>query len=272
MTIDLAALVQPVRAIAQEASRLILDVYNTDFSVTEKADKTPVTEADMAAHESIVAGLTPLIPDIPILSEEAADIGFCERNHWERLWLVDPLDGTREFIKRNGQFSVNIALIQAQQAIFGLIMIPITGVCYFAYRRGGAFKQLPTHKPSAIRTRRVGRHPVRVTGSRAYAGRTLQAYLAHLGKHDYMGVGSALKSCLVAEGKADLYPRFGPTCEWDTAAAQVIVEEAGGGLTNIHRQPLRYNARPTLINPDFFVFGDPTIDWSRFLPSYRTKT
>ena len=269
MNVDLASLVEPVKAIAREASRRILEIYLSGFSVTKKADKSPVTEADIVAHESILQGLTRLAPAIPVLSEEAADINFAERSRWDWLWLVDPLDGTREFIRHNGQFSVNIALLHRHRAIFGLILIPITGVCYFAYQRGGACKEIPLHAPRVIHTRPIhAEQPIRVTGSRAsYTGKTLQAYLESLGKHDYVGVGSALKSCLVAEGKVDLYPRFGPTYEWDTAAAQVIVEEAGGGVTDTQMRPLRYNARPTLLNPDFFVFGDPGQDWSRYLPN-----
>ncbi len=265
---DLAGLVEPVKAIAQEASRRILDIYLGGFKVTEKADKSPVTEADMIAHDSILRGLTGLTPDIPVLSEEAVEIDFAERRGWNWLWLVDPLDGTREFIRHNDQFSVNIALIEAHRAVFGLIMIPVTGVCYFAYEHGGAFKQSPDHPPRRIHTRRIEPgQSIRVTSSRAsYSGKSLQAYLERLGKHDHVGVGGALKSCLVAEGKVDLYPRFGPTYEWDTAAAQVIVEEAGGGLTDTQMRPLRYNARPSLMNSDFFVFGDPEHDWSQYLP------
>ena len=265
---DLASLIEPVKAIAQEASRRILDIYLGGFHVTEKADRSPVTEADMIAHDSILQGLTGLTPAIPVLSEEAAEIDFTERSRWQTLWLVDPLDGTREFIRRNDQFCVNIALIQGHRAVFGLIMIPVTGVCYFAYRHGGAFKQSPDHAPRRIHTRRIEpEQPIRVTSSRAsYSGKSLQAYLERLGQHDHIGVGGALKSCLVAEGKVDLYPRFGPTYEWDTAAAQVIVEEAGGGLTDTQMRPLRYNVRPGLMNPDFFVFGDPEHNWSRYLP------
>ncbi len=272
MSVDLASLVEPVKAIAREASRRILEIYPGDFSVTEKADKSPVTEADIVAHESILQGLTTLAPAIPVLSEEDVEINFAERGRWEWLWLVDPLDGTHEFIRRNGQFSVNIALIYRHRAIFGLILIPVTDICYFAYQQGGAFKEIPRHVPHVIHTRPSDvNQPIRVISSRAsYTGKTLQAYLECLGQHDYVGMGSALKSCLVAEGKVDLYPRFGPTYEWDTAAAQVIVEEAGGGVTDTRMRPLCYNARPTLINPDFFVFGDPNHDWSRYLPNRKT--
>src|SRR5512147_1886728 len=149
---DLAGLVEPVEAIAQEASRRILDIYLGGFHITEKADKSPVTEADMVAHDSILRGLTGLTPDIPVLSEEAAEVDLAKRRGWKRLWLVDPLDGTREFIRHNDQFSVNIALIEEHRAVFGLIMIPVTGVCYFAYEHGGAFKQTPKHSPRRIHT------------------------------------------------------------------------------------------------------------------------
>lgn len=270
MKVDLNDLAEPVLAIAREASDRILQIYNRGFTITEKSDGSPVTEADFAAHESILKGLSLLTPEIPVLSEEAADVSFAQRKHWEWLWLVDPLDGTREFIKRNGQFSINIALIYKHLSVFGLILIPITGIHYFAYSQGGAFKQLPYHKPVAIHTRRIDQHVIRVTGSRSYTGQALRTYLKYLGQHQYVGIGSALKSCLVAEGKVDLYPRFGPTYEWDTAAAQIIVEEAGGAITDTRMQPLRYNTRPHLINPDFFVFGDRTHDWSQYLPDRMT--
>ena len=271
MNKDLDTLVEPIRTLAQAASRCILDIYNSDFSVSEKADRSPVTEADMAAHHCILAGLAELTPEIPVLSEESIGISLDERRRWEWLWLVDPLDGTREFIKRNDEFSVNIALIHEYKAVLGLILIPVTGVCYFAYQEGGACKQLPGQAPQVIHTRPLDKRSIRVAGGRSYRYHPLRTYLEYMGQHDYLGVGSALKSCLVAEGKVDLYPRFGPTSEWDTAAAQIIVEEAGGGLTDIFMRPLRYNARPTLINPDFFVFGDPRRDWSQYLPRRKPK-
>lgn len=263
----LAALVEPVQAIARDAGHRILDVYANGFSVTEKADQSPVTEADLAAHGCILRGLAQLTPSIPILSEEAADVGFAERSQWEWLWLVDPLDGTREFIRRSDQFSINIALIHRHEAVLGLILLPVGGACYYAWRGGGAFKQLGDQAPQRIRATRVCHYPVRVVSSQgSYCTRRLQDYLGLLGPHRHVSLGCALKSCLIAEGGADLYPRFGPTGEWDTAAAQIILEEAGGYLTDTQFRPLRYNARPVLINPDFFAFGDPTRDWARYLP------
>jgi 3'(2'), 5'-bisphosphate nucleotidase len=270
--IDLSALVEPVQAIAREAGRHILEVYAGDFSVTEKADQSPVTEADLAAHSYILRELAELTPHIPVLSEEAPDVSFAERSNWEWLWLVDPLDGTREFIKRSDQFSVNIALIHRHEAVLGLILLPVVGICYYAYRGGGAYKQLIGTRSRRIQAARVCHYPVRVVSSQgSYRSRRLQDYLAALGPHRHFCLGGALKSCLVAEGEADLYPRFGPTGEWDTAAAQIILEEAGGYLTDTQFRPLRYNARPVLINPDFFAFGDVTHDWSRYLSHHYPR-
>lgn len=265
--VDLSALVKPVEAIAREAGCRILDVYAGSFSVVEKADQSPVTAADLAAHDCILHGLAELTPDIPVLSEEAPDVSFAERGRWEWLWLVDPLDGTREFIKRNDQFTVNIALVHRHEAVLGLVLRPVGGLCYHAWRGGGAHKQPAGQPPRRIQAARVCHYPVRVISSlESYRTRRLQDYLGHLGPHRHLGMGGALKSCLVAEGEADLYPRFGPTGEWDTAATQVILEQAGGYMTDMQLRPLRYNARPVLINPDFLAFGDVTRDWSQYLP------
>ncbi len=265
--IPLSALTEPVQAIAREAGRCILDVYAGSFSITEKADQSPITEADLAAHRCILRGLTEKTPHIPILSEESSEISFAERSRWEWLWLVDPLDGTREFIRRSDQFSVNIALIHQHEPVFGLILSPVDGVCYYAWRGGGAWKK-PRHQAARrIHAAQTCHQPIRVTSSEAsYRSRRLQEYLQQIGEYRHLFLGSALKSCLIAEGEADLYPRFGPTGEWDTAAAQIILEEAGAHLTDMHLRPLRYNARPVLINPDFFAFSDARRDWSRYLP------
>ncbi len=265
--IDLPALAAPVQAIAREAGRCILDVYAGSFSITEKADQSPITEADLAAHRCILRGLTPLTPQIPILSEESSEISFAERSRWEWLWLVDPLDGTREFIRRSDQFSINIALIHQHEAVFGLILSPVDGACYYAWRNGGAWKKPRNQLLRRIHAAQTCHQPIRVTSSEAsYRSRRLQEYLQQIGEYRHLFLGSALKSCLIAEGEADLYPRFGPTGEWDTAASQIILEEAGGHLTDMQLRPLRYNARPVLINPDFFAFSDVSRDWSQYLP------
>jgi len=211
--IDLSALVKPVQAIAQEAGRRILEVYAGSFSVTAKADQSPVTAADLAAHDCILRGLGDLTPDIPVLSEEAPDVGFAERSRWEWLWLVDPLDGTREFIKRNDQFTVNIALIHRHEAVLGLVLPPVSGVCYYAYRGGAAYKQAAGQLSHRIRATRICHYPVRVISSQeSYRTRRLQEYLSRLGPHRHRGMGGALKSCFIAEGEADLYPKAKPIC------------------------------------------------------------
>ncbi|MBK8164290.1 MAG: 3'(2'),5'-bisphosphate nucleotidase CysQ [Gammaproteobacteria bacterium] len=263
---DLRKLIAPVVEIARTAGAKIVEIYNRGFSVEHKEDKSPLTEADMAAHHAIVAGLSALTPELPVLSEESAALPFAERAAWRRYWLVDPLDGTREFVKRNGEFTVNIALIENHEPVLGVILVPVTGLCYYAARGGGAFLQRPGDQAAAIRVRLLDLAHVIVAGSRSHAGGTLAGFLANIGSHELISMGSSLKSCLVAEGRADVYPRLGPTSEWDTAAAHCIVEEAGGRVTDTAMRPLRYNTKESLLNPDFFVSGDPAHDWSRYLP------
>ncbi len=262
----LDALLVPLLELAAEAGRRIMQIYRGGFSIQLKEDRSPLTEADLAAHDAIAAGLAILTPELPQLSEEeASGHPFGERGHWQRYWLIDPLDGTREFIKRNDQFTVNIALIETHAPVLGVIHVPVSGVSYFARRGGGAFKQLPGEAPRPIHVRRLGGDPPVVAGSRSHRGERLTAFLRRLGEHRLLAVGSSLKSCLVAEGSADLYPRLGPTSEWDTAAAQCILEEAGGQLTDTEMRPLRYNTKASLLNPHFFAFGDQGRDWSKYL-------
>jgi len=264
MNIDQIEIEQIIK-IAQQAGAAILKVYDTDFSVYEKSDQSPLTEADLAAHRVIANSLLELTPEIPILSEESATIPYSLRSAWTRYWLIDPLDGTKEFVKRNGEFTVNIALIDDMRPILGVIYVPVSKVSYYGSTGGGAFKQLPGKKPEPIKASARHNTPVRVAGSRSHAGESLKRYLENLGEHDIISMGSSLKSCLVAEGQADIYPRLGPTSEWDTAAAQAVVEAAGGRITDTKMQPLRYNSKDSLLNPDFFVFGNLDEDWSRYL-------
>lgn len=252
--------------IAQSASRAIIEIYDRDFDIEHKDDKSPLTEADLAAHHLIVDGLKAMTPAIPVLSEESADIPYTERARWQRYWLVDPLDGTREFIKRNGEFTVNIALIEDGQAIMGVIVVPVSGKCFYACRGQGAYRQDKGAAAQAIRVRHLNPNNKCIVGSRSHAGERLKIFLENVGDYELKSMGSSLKSCLVAEGKADIYPRLGPTSEWDTAAAQAIVEEAGGMITTLDMQRLRYNAKESLLNPEFFVIGDPDYDWARYLP------
>ncbi|MCF6255017.1 MAG: 3'(2'),5'-bisphosphate nucleotidase CysQ [Gammaproteobacteria bacterium] len=264
-------LIDDIIELAIVAGHRILEIYNTDFGVEQKSDNTPLTAADMAAHHIIIEGLGQLTPDIPVLSEESATIPFEKRSQWQRYWLVDPLDGTREFVKRNGEFTVNIALIDNHESVLGVVYAPVTGATYYAARGMGAFKKTRRgmsnngNKTIAIHTRRKTANNTVITGSRSHRGSSLEAFLQKVGNHEVISMGSSLKSCLVAEGHADIYPRLGPTSEWDTAAAQCIVEEAGGRITKTDMQPLRYNTKDELLNPYFLVIGDPDFDWAQYL-------
>lgn len=256
--------------LSQRAGEAILAIYHTDFSVQRKSDSSPLTEADMAAHNIIVNELESLTPDIPVLSEESAAIPFETRKSWTRYWLIDPLDGTKQFIKRNGEFTVNIALIDNHEPVLGIIHVPVTGLIYYGQKEQGAFKLTPDKKAEKIHVKQQRRQPLLITGSRSHASDRLLSYLGRLGDHKITRMGSSLKSCLVAEGSADLYPRLGPTSEWDTAAAQAIVEAAGGQITDTKMQSLRYNTKASLLNPNFFVFGDSSIKWSNYLDEDQT--
>jgi len=256
----------PVIAVARQAGQAIVEIYNSEYTIEHKDDKSPLTEADMAAHHIIVDGLKEITPDIPVLSEESASVPYDTRASWQRYWLVDPLDGTREFIKRNGEFTVNIALIEGDQAIMGVIVVPVTGKCFYACRGQGAYRLAEDGTPEAIHVRKVNPAKIKIAGSRSHAGERLKIFLDKVGHHELVSMGSSLKSCLVAEGKADIYPRLGPTSEWDTAAAQAIVEEAGGRITTLDMQQLRYNTKDSLLNPEFLVIGDVDFDWAQYLP------
>ena len=258
-------LLNQIITLAEQAGEKILEIYETDYAIEHKEDETPLTEADMAAHHFIEAGLRALTPEIPILSEESAGIPFETRQQWQRYWLVDPLDGTREFIKRNGEFSVNIALVEEGEATLGVVYAPVMRTSYYARRGAGAFKQEPGRQAVAMQCHKPARDKVIVAGSRSHRGASLNAFLVKLNDYDIISMGSALKSCLVAEGVVDVYPRLGPTSEWDTAAAQCVVEEAGGRLTDTNMKVLRYNTKDSLLNPHFFVSGDPERDWSVYL-------
>ncbi|MFK7853207.1 MAG: 3'(2'),5'-bisphosphate nucleotidase CysQ [Granulosicoccus sp.] len=253
-------------AVARHAGHRIVEVYGGDCEVSYKQDQTPVTTADIAAHQIIVEELRTLKPALPVLSEESDSIAFEERNQWPAFWLVDPLDGTREFLRRNGEFSVNIALVADNQPIAGVIVAPVLDIAYYATRGAGAFKQEGSNQAKAIHVRTAA-SPVTVARSRSpVTGPKMQQFLDAIGTHDEIPMGSALKSCLVAEGAADVYARLGPTGEWDTAAAQCIVEEAGGHIQDINSCDLTYNMRESLINPNFLVFGDDQVDWVQHLP------
>ena len=249
--------------IAIEAGKKIMEVYQRDFEVIEKADNSPLTEADMAAHHYIVDQLAQ-ISDYPILSEESAKLSFEERSSWQTYWLVDPLDGTKQFVKRTDEFCVCIALIHKNEAILGAIHLPTTQESYYACRNKGALKQDASGDIHSIQTRALP-SPSTIAVSRSHKGDTTSKFLDDIGEHQLLISGSAIKACWVAEGKADLYPRFWLTSEWDTGAAQCIVEEAGGQLTTLDLKPMRYNTKDDLLNPYFLVFGDKSVDWLQYL-------
>ena len=255
--------------IARDAGEAILSIYDTDFTVEEKADRSPLTDADLASHNLIIERLTALTPDIPVLSEESPKLSFEERFSWQTYWLVDPLDGTREFVKRNGEFTVNIALIHQHQSIVGVINVPVPGVDYYAWHGGGCFKAENKGEAKAIAVKKLDDTQLIIAGSRSHGSEMMQQYMANLGtKWDdvkKLSMGSSLKFCLVAEGSSDLYPRLGPTSEWDSAAAHCIVVQAGGYITKTDMSPLEYNTKDSLLNPFFFVFGDNSHDWSQYL-------
>ncbi len=258
-------------SLAREAGAAIMHVYrNMATEVETKTDGSPLTQADMASHRLIDAGLR--ATGLPILSEENADIPFAERQQWSRYWLVDPLDGTKEFIARNDEFTVNIALIDNHEPVLGVVYAPALDLMYVGERRegqsrGSAFRQERGGVLTPIHSKRwqpQDGKPLRVLGSRRHGLEKVSALLAAL-PYTLDNRGSALKICVVADGGADLYPRLGPTSEWDTAAGQCVVECAGGALLGTDWQPFRYNTRDSVLNPDFLVLGEASDNWRQQL-------
>jgi 3'(2'), 5'-bisphosphate nucleotidase len=252
------ALRDGVIAIARQAAAAILTVYDSEFAVQHKDDRSPLTAADLAAHRCIVAGLAALTPGIPVLSEESSGPDIAMRRQWTRFWLVDPLDGTREFVKRNGEFTVNIALIEDGVATFGVIQQPVTGALWHGMPGRGAFRR-DGDADVALHARIPAEAPLRIAASRSHRDARTQALLDALPGSEVLGCGSSLKFCRIAEGATDLYPRFGPTSEWDTAAGQAILEAAGGAVLDPKGRPFRYNQRDTLLNGDFIAMGDAAL-------------
>jgi 3'(2'), 5'-bisphosphate nucleotidase len=256
----------PAIDIARRAGAAILEVYESgEIAVADKSDASPLTQADLRAHRTILDGLHALTPGWPVLSEESATADYAERAQWSRYWLVDPLDGTREFLSRNGEFTVNIALIEAHQPVLGVVYAPARQLLYYGIPGAGAFRAHADEPASAIVVKRHAQSPLRIVGSRSHRGDSLDNLLAHLGSHQLIAVGSSLKLCMVAEGSADLYPRLGATCEWDTAAAHAVVLAAGGLVTTTAGTPLTYNSHPDLLNPHFLVYADRERQWHRLL-------
>ncbi|MGY8564331.1 3'(2'),5'-bisphosphate nucleotidase CysQ [Paracidovorax citrulli] len=260
------ALRETVIAIAQDAAASIMDVYARPFDVEIKSDSSPVTAADLAANQVILRGLGQLTPDLPILSEESAQVPWEVRRHWGAYWLVDPLDGTREFVKRNDEFSVNIALIYQGAPAFGVVLAPVSGVAWHAMRGELAYRRDGMHD-SVLRTRTPALPPLQVAASRSHRSPQTQALLERMGEIEVVAQGSSLKFCRLAEGTLDVYPRLGPTAEWDTAAGQCVLHAAGGAvLSAATGKPFRYNRRETLLNGDFIALGDTRLPWRSWLP------
>jgi len=240
-----------VIALARRAGRAILAHYTDEITVTRKADHSPLTQADLAAHRVIVAGLGELDPGTPMISEESGIPPFEQRLDWGEFWIVDPLDGTKEFIKRNGEFTVNIALVRDGEPVLGVVYAPVEDVSYYAERGAGAWKREGAAEPVRIHSERADpARPLVVAASRSHGSPELEAYLAQFEVKQRITAGSSLKFCLVAEGAADIYPRFGPTHEWDVAAGDCVYRHSARAGT--HPSPLSYN-KPTLKNEGFVI-------------------
>ena len=269
---DPGVFAEAIAEIAVEAGKAILEIYQQDFEVVQKADQSPLTQADLASHRIICESLAHLTPDIPVLSEESAGIDYDTRANWFQYWLVDPLDGTREFINRNGEFTVNIALIRHHQPILGVVHVPVSGVTYTGLVGKWASRHDEDGRMVHIGVRLPCADPVVVVGSRSHANPRLMEFLERIGNYKLVSMGSSLKFCLLAEGEADFYPRLGPTSEWDTAAAHAVVLAAGGKIVTLDGKPLRYNTKRSLLNPEFLVIADDSKGWLEVFKDYKSVT
>ncbi len=269
---DLSILAEAVEEIAAEAGRAILEIYRQDFDVVQKEDSSPLTQADLASHRVICDALARLTPELPVLSEESADIDFATRSGWLLFWLVDPLDGTKEFVNRNDEFTVNIALISDHDPVLGVVHVPVSGVTYTGLPGHWAMRRDAAGYRQAIAVRRPCADPVVVVGSRSHANPRMAEFLDAIGDYEMVSMGSSLKFCLLAEGKADFYPRLGPTSEWDTAAAHAVVLGSGGRIVELSGRPLRYNTKESLLNPEFLVIADDSRNWVKMFENYKSVT
>ena len=262
--LPIQTLVPQLVTLAHHAGEAVMKFYSQEeLGTTYKEFDSPLTCADIASHDLIVEQLQALTPSVPVLSEESKAVPYDVRQAWRTFWLVDPLDGTKEFIKRNGEFTVNIALIEDGRPVFGIVHAPVLKATYFGARGLGAFKQTAHHQMRQIEVAKCEPARLKVVVSRSHASDEVKRFLDKIDPLECLSIGSSLKICLVAEGEAHLYPRLGPTMEWDTAAAQCVVEMAGGSITDLAGQTLRYN-KPDLHNPDFIVSGTPGFPWQRY--------
>tara|TARA_R110002049_G_scaffold252264_2_gene427308 strand:- start:45873 stop:46679 length:807 start_codon:yes stop_codon:yes gene_type:complete len=261
---ELKNLVTDINEVARTSGNIIRKYFHTSYEVDIKDDKSPVTTADLAANEHIERQLGILTPDIPRISEETDNTSYEIRKHWDTFWLIDPLDGTREFIKNRPDFTVNIALIHHNQPVLGSIYLPIKDQLYYAVTGDNAYRCDQDKSPVAINVSAKTHSRPRICGSRSHNSKLMQKFLSNVGEHELLAIGSSIKSCLVADGSADIYPRFGPTWEWDTAASQCIIEQAGGHLTGLDMHALSYNKK-SLLNPSFLAFANREPDWNTYI-------
>lgn len=269
-------LIDQLLPLAEAAGQAILAIYNAEegFSVDHKADDSPLTQADLAAHRLLVQGLPALLDGVPVLSEESQLPDYAVRGGWHRYWLIDPLDGTKEFVNRNGEFTVNVALIDQGVPVLGLVHVPVKAVTYYGAQGLGACR-LDAQGKHPLSTRKVQDSlrqglPIALVASRNHGAQAVDKLMASLERDtgqpvETRNMGSSLKLCLVAEGSADLYPRLALTSEWDTAAAQAVVEAAGGAVVDTDFKVLRYNQKDNILNPFFYVIGDISYPWQKYL-------
>ena len=260
--------------LARDASSAILDIYETDFYVETKTDSSPLTLADTAAHKIIVKGLRELTPDIPIISEEAVLPEFSERSKWPMYWLVDPLDGTKEFVNRNGEFTVNIALIAENVPLVGVVCVPVQDRTYVGNTSTMDARVYGAAGERQVKSRRFSEKPtdIKVVASRSHVSNELRAYLKSIDEIfsgvETISMGSSLKLCALADAEADIYPRLGPTSEWDIAAAHAVLVAAGGQIYVSDGSPLTYNMKEDILNPNFIAVGDSSFSWAESLPAF----
>ena len=251
-------LIENLIQISKNAGDAIMDIYETKFDVDIKSDQSPLTKADLLSNKIICSYLKKITPEIPVLSEESSDVQYERRSKWSEYWLVDPLDGTKEFIKRNGEFTTNIALISENRPVLGIIHVPVSNETYWGSKETGSYHlngdSLSNKKKISVSKEK--NDCLRIVSSRSHPTGELKILLQKLGKHKLVSMGSSLKFCLIAKGEADCYPRLGPTCEWDTAAGEIIAESAGANIVNLSNKMIRYNQKESYLNPHFLVSKD----------------
>ncbi len=269
---DKRKLAEELTALCAEAGVAIVEVYSSTkhIDVEYKSDASPLTAADKRAHNIIVSGLQALIPDWPVLSEEQDLPDFELRNSWDTYWLVDPLDGTREFVERTGEFTVNVALIEQGVATLGVVYLPMEKIAYIGIPEQAFAVKVDSHSQTPLRVSAARQSAsVTVLSSSRYQGGKLEYCMLRLTEYfggiNRLQAGSALKFCYLAEGRGDIYPRFSPCCEWDTAAGQAVLEAAGGSLVDLEFKPLRYNQQQSIMSPNFYGLGRTGTDWKKVL-------